>query len=224
MELRRRQVDAYSTENVEIVQEALEETEEEIESEGSEIPPRSATHGRKKRGSARKKRSQLVAWLVFVLLAFGGAYWFLGEGGTERTIQATASLTRLLEEESQDPAEKHEVFNGVEVNTQPDRVEAAAIVDQDKEDKPAPQPQQENTVQPIPEPAEPAPVKEEVKVPSFDRIAKHKVEAGETLYRISVKYYSSGRYANFLARHNNLNKPSDLISGTYIHVPFPPLK
>ncbi|MEW9669702.1 LysM peptidoglycan-binding domain-containing protein [Ammoniphilus sp. 3BR4] len=236
MELRRRQVDAHSTENLDLDHEALEDDDkaenhtemEEMESGSSEIPPRSAIHGRKRKKSPSSKRSLMMSCLVLAIVALGGAYWYLGEEGIEQAIQATASS--LLEGDTDAATEKHEVFKGVEVNTQSEQDNNPPLNERENGDSSSPQ--QENIVQPAPEPVKQAPEPDAqpkskpsaVDTPSFERIAKHKVEVGETLYRISVKYYSSGKYADFLARHNNLKTPSDLISGTYIQVPFPPLK
>lgn len=55
-----------------------------------------------------------------------------------------------------------------------------------------------------------------------EQMQRHTVVAGETLYRISMNYYRSRRYVDFLARYNHLTDPASLIVGTTILIPFPP--
>lgn len=54
------------------------------------------------------------------------------------------------------------------------------------------------------------------------KFIRHLVRPGETLYRISVHYYHSGRYSEYLATRNHLNDPANLIAGKTIVVPVPP--
>ncbi|HJV44774.1 MAG TPA: LysM peptidoglycan-binding domain-containing protein [Bacillota bacterium] len=56
------------------------------------------------------------------------------------------------------------------------------------------------------------------------RVIKHKVQTGDTLYKISLKYYHTGRYTDYLAKHNHLKSPSDLTVGKIIEVPEQPLE
>ena len=60
--------------------------------------------------------------------------------------------------------------------------------------------------------------------PAYERIIKHRVQPEETLYRISLLYYKTGKHSSFLANHNHLQRPSDLVSGKTIEIPFPPVK
>jgi hypothetical protein len=57
-----------------------------------------------------------------------------------------------------------------------------------------------------------------------EQMQRHTVIAGETLYRISLNYYRSRRYVDFLARYNHLTDPASLVVGTTILIPFPPVQ
>jgi LysM repeat protein len=57
-----------------------------------------------------------------------------------------------------------------------------------------------------------------------EQMQRHTVVAGETLYRISMNYYRSRRYVDFLARYNHLTDPASLVVGTTILIPFPPVQ
>ncbi|OEF98518.1 LysM peptidoglycan-binding domain-containing protein [Desulfuribacillus alkaliarsenatis] len=48
---------------------------------------------------------------------------------------------------------------------------------------------------------------------------EHRVVRGETLWRISMQYYGTGRYVDDLARYNNLTNPRLIVSGTVIKIP-----
>lgn len=47
----------------------------------------------------------------------------------------------------------------------------------------------------------------------------HVVEPGENLYRISLKYYQSGKYAEALAEYNGLTDKDDLYAGYKLKIP-----
>ncbi|RXT13866.1 hypothetical protein [Ammoniphilus sp. CFH 90114] len=227
MELRRRHAANHSDDKQELEQELVivEEVqdlgklvaENPMEEDGEEMPPRSAIHGRKRKGSASSKRIGLMSFIMISLLGGGAVLWFAGIGSVDHTTRATAPSAPV--EESTGASKKEEVFTGVEVNP-------------GLTTEPAPSAAQEEAVEvsPTPEQRESSPASSEnvqqpsPPAPTYDRMVKHKVEVGETLYRISIKYYASGKHADFLSRHNKLSRPSDLVSGTYIEIPFPPLK
>lgn len=48
---------------------------------------------------------------------------------------------------------------------------------------------------------------------------QHVVAKGENLFRISLKYYSSGQYVEALARYNGLNDPNDIFEGLVLEIP-----
>ncbi|WP_017753497.1 LysM peptidoglycan-binding domain-containing protein [Calidifontibacillus oryziterrae] len=47
----------------------------------------------------------------------------------------------------------------------------------------------------------------------------HIVQAGDTLYSISVKYYNSAKYQNIIAEHNELHNPEALTVGLQLEIP-----
>lgn len=56
-----------------------------------------------------------------------------------------------------------------------------------------------------------------------EKIIEHKVQSGDSLYKLSLKYYNSSKYQQFLAGFNKLNNSNDLQIGQSIKIPFPPV-
>ncbi|WP_134698926.1 LysM domain-containing protein [Ammoniphilus sp. YIM 78166] len=181
----------------------VEDMEEEA-SAGSKIPPRSAIHGRKQKPTNPNRRGRVLALLLLPIFLCGAVWWYFGE--TIVNYEASSSPpSPALRLEKEEPSV--DSIAPVQAETKPEVEEPT--------EPPAAQVEEKPTAPP----AVPAPAK-----PAYDRITKHKVEVGETLYRISLRYYSTGKYADFLGRHNKLKQPSDLVSGTTIEVPFPPVR
>lgn len=184
-----------------------EEMEEKADSD-SGIPPRSAIHGKKHKPANPNRRGRVIAMLLLPILLCGAVWWYFGE--TIVNFEAVSSSPPpALPVEREEPSSV-EPPAPLQTETRP--------VGKEGEEQTVP-PTNQAAEQPAALPVAPKPVK-----PSYDRIVKHKVEVGETLYRISLRYYSTGRYADFLGRHNKLKQPSDLVSGTTIEVPFPPVR
>ena len=80
----------------------------------------------------------------------------------------------------------------------------------------SPQSQEKSEEQTISKPTKPK--------ASSEQMQRHTVVAGETLYRISMNYYRSRQYVDFLARYNHLTDPASLVVGTTILIPFPPVQ
>lgn len=53
-------------------------------------------------------------------------------------------------------------------------------------------------------------------------IAEHIVQSGETLYSITMKYYHSKKYMNYLAEHNGINDTRNIEAGTKLIIPAKP--
>lgn len=142
---------------------------------------------------------------VFIFVSFVSVILFVGWGAGWMKREQTRTTTTVNA-----PLK-------VEAQSTPKAVEK--VVPQPIESKPAVQPQTPAPTQ-VTQPK--VKEKQELRKPVFKQIMKHKVEPGETLYRISIKYYHTGNYANYLTQYNGLRSPSDLVSGTYIKVPYPP--
>jgi LysM repeat protein len=67
--------------------------------------------------------------------------------------------------------------------------------------------------------AKPAPVAKKAPAKAQKRILRHRVQKGDTLYKISVMYYGTGKYQFYLARYNGIQ---NLYAGTVLKVPIPP--
>lgn len=50
-------------------------------------------------------------------------------------------------------------------------------------------------------------------------IAEHTIQSGETLYRISVKYYGTGEYAEAIAEFNDITDKRKIRSGMVLQIP-----
>lgn len=51
------------------------------------------------------------------------------------------------------------------------------------------------------------------------RVLRHRVQKGDTLYKISMMYYGTGKYQFYLARYNGIRQ---LNAGSVLKVPIPP--
>lgn len=50
----------------------------------------------------------------------------------------------------------------------------------------------------------------------------YEVKTGDTLYSLSLTYYGSAKYRDFIAEYNNITDPSELRAGTVIKLPKSP--
>ncbi|WCK56041.1 LysM peptidoglycan-binding domain-containing protein [Aneurinibacillus sp. Ricciae_BoGa-3] len=55
-----------------------------------------------------------------------------------------------------------------------------------------------------------------------NRVLYHRVRPGETLYRLSLRYYNTGQYQYYLANYNGIKDAENVITGTYLKIPIPP--
>lgn len=63
---------------------------------------------------------------------------------------------------------------------------------------------------------------EEKRTESAEGAKKHTIKNGDTLYELSLRYYDSPKYQDFLAEYNQLDSPDDLKLGMVITVPETP--
>ncbi|WP_052947685.1 LysM peptidoglycan-binding domain-containing protein [Aneurinibacillus tyrosinisolvens] len=64
--------------------------------------------------------------------------------------------------------------------------------------------------------------KAEPAVKRKNRVLRHRVQPGDTLFRISMMYYETGKYQTYLARYNHVRNTGNILVGTIIKVPVPP--
>jgi LysM repeat protein len=55
-----------------------------------------------------------------------------------------------------------------------------------------------------------------------NRVLRHRVQPGDTLYKISVMYYRTGKYQFYLARYNGIRDTGNVLVGSIVKVPLPP--
>lgn len=51
---------------------------------------------------------------------------------------------------------------------------------------------------------------------------EHEIKGGDSLYKISIQYYHSSKYQQFLADYNHIQNSNNLTLGQTIKIPFPP--
>ncbi|GBF11586.1 LysM domain protein [Tepidibacillus sp. HK-1] len=62
-------------------------------------------------------------------------------------------------------------------------------------------------------------VVQEIETKEETKESIHIVKPGENLYRISLKYYQSGKYVSALAKYNGLKNSDDLYAGFKLKIP-----
>lgn len=177
------------------------------------LPPRSAVH--------TKEPLNLVPYYVggavtIMLLTGLGFWWFVGKSETASTSVATVPQAQA---KSVPPAKP-----------------PASL--------PVPTPAKPHTPAPVPTPAKPptpAPVpikatesaaatrseasksvQKQASASKKKRVIRHRMQAGETLYRLSVRYYGTGKYQFYLARYNNIHNTQNVFVGSVVKIPMPP--
>jgi|GEM_PF-5252527 len=207
MEIRRRLKDKDNH----MEKKEMEETDNQKNIDSEEVipglPPRKKVH--KKRRSAFSLPSMKLGFPITLglLLLVGGVWSLLGQDFSDNQTTMVDPVTA--------PEPKQVVIEEPKEKQTKPLVEAVHLEKTNSEPV-------HSALQPT---AEQPAVKESKPVdkpPVYTKIMKHKVGVGETLYRISLAYYKTGKFATFLAKHNKLKNPTDLVSGSIIEVPFPP--
>lgn len=170
------------------------------------LPPRNVKHGNKAASKHPKRKWFIGMALVVIVMAAAVVGWYF-KGGTSPVLE---------------PSEKQEVNESQEKT---DSDDTDSIPESDDEG-PVPEPDSPETVETDEE--KKASNQEEDDAPSDSksgaetRIVTHKVRSGETLYRITMKYYHKKHYVDFLAAYNNLEDPREIYTGQAIKIPMPP--
>lgn len=165
-----------------------------VEESPPPFQPRRAKHARKK----RLTMYNVFAILLLIVVVAGISTGLIKREQTQTTAPSQESVA--MQETVPDEKTVVQVLEPQSIKPQPQRVEPVVI-----------QPQQPTVIS-----------TKEVQKPVTQQVMKHKVKPGETLYRISIRYYHTGKYASYLTKVNGLRSPSDLVSGTTIKVPYPP--
>ncbi|WCN36757.1 LysM peptidoglycan-binding domain-containing protein [Aneurinibacillus uraniidurans] len=66
------------------------------------------------------------------------------------------------------------------------------------------------------------PVQKQASPSKKKRVIRHRMQAGETLYKLSVRYYGTGKYQFYLARYNNIHNTQNVFVGSIVKIPMPP--
>ncbi len=192
------------------------------------IPSRKSIHSKPQK-KANKLAFGYASSLLAILLVFGGSGWWMkSQIAHNATAVSTPQVKKMepnKEVQNKEVENKEVPSKQAEISNTAPKELSMAKVEQPLNQKMTTQPPTKT-----PQHSEsatntkPANGKKIVVKPVYKKIIRHKVGVGETLYRISLKYYHTGRYATFLGKHNHIQDPSNLISGTFIKIPFPPGK
>ncbi|MFT9847525.1 LysM peptidoglycan-binding domain-containing protein [Aneurinibacillus sp. REN35] len=193
------------------------------------LPPRSTVH---KKPPPLNLTPYYIAGALVLLVLSGLGFWW----GAARNEPATAL-----------PQPKVEEANKKETGETPDKTPpapskaASPKTDNTKSNPQAPTgaqpsvPKTQAQVQNQTTPKPPAPIAPQAKpaaakptgvekssaAPSKNkkRVLRHRVQKGDTLYKISMMYYGTGKYQFYLARYNGIRQ---LNAGSVLKVPIPP--
>jgi nucleoid-associated protein YgaU len=223
MELKRRFAKEQKSELIQIEQSKnqvdidLEKEEikaEEAEEEISAIPSRQLTY---KRHTANPLVKIGIVLIVFAGLAAG---WHLLPQRLGLDQQAT--MVQPKQQAEQPSKTTPQASPAIEPKQVPNSAVSQTANPVNSEPKTATSLPVAATPEPQQSSEEPKSVKPIKTAAHFERVERHTVATGETLYRISMNYYRSGRYTHFLADYNRLEDPASLTAGNTILIPFPP--
>jgi LysM repeat protein len=183
------------------------------------IPPRHIKHRHSRSPLVIPKMSTIVLSCLITTALVGGGWWYFDRGEI-----VTVPIVEQPKPTAESPsiASKQQVFQGLEVNdgalgnNQAQPIKKPNVTQYNPEAIPpaasSAQSLANTAAVSTTAPSESHSIEERI----------HVVKQGETLYRISVNYYQTGQYSHFLAQYNQLQHPTDLVSGKSIKIPFPP--
>lgn len=145
----------------------------------------------------KRKRRKKTIWLLLIIVGI------IGGGTIANSFFAKGSL----EEKEQEIAEENKDIENNDQVTPLQEEDLDPIVDEEKQNN-----QDEKLLSnEIVNDQQP----EEATI-------EHKVKAGDSLYKLSIQYYDSPKYQQFLAGFNNIENSNDLKVGQIVTIPFPP--
>jgi LysM repeat protein len=189
------------------------------------LPPRSTIHKR----PPLNVTPYYVAGAICLLLVGGFGFWWYTARSTQPTVaqpQAQMNVKDTIAKKPSvaSPAAKPASAAKPNVSSPAPKLNAA------QKPKPAlggaqqaakvPATTPSAAVTPIPKPV----VKPAKKKPvaKKKRVLRHRVQPGDTLYKISVMYYGTGKYQFYLARYNGIRDTGNVLAGSIVKVPLPP--
>jgi LysM repeat protein len=180
------------------------------------IPPRRAVHQQTTKPLAKPTfRWGTAAVAVSMLIAIG--LWWFWEPQREPDLESVNPRMIEVRNSANQPSSAGETSS---IKPESDPQQSAEVKLKPAEAAVIEEPTVASTEESVPASG----VTSDPPKPAYERIVKHRVKPGETLYSISLSYYKTGKYSAFLTKHNRLEQPSDLISGRVIEIPFPPVK
>ncbi|HHW35979.1 MAG TPA: LysM peptidoglycan-binding domain-containing protein [Bacillales bacterium] len=188
--------------------EILRERMEENQSETSGLPPRSEVHRKKDKKVNYRFRFPLIRLLVltFILIVCIVASYNLWKDHIQLT-NASETKNEIKNNSNIDVFEMKE--DGVEEGGTVEEIQDEHKVAQPTETIPAPIEETTTEVKEI----EATPVQ-------TAKVLHHKVKAGETLYRISMKYYKSRTGEEIIKKANGLDANGTVMTGQILKIPI----
>ncbi len=201
--------------------EILRKQMEEDQSENSGLPPRSEVHRQKDKKVKFRFRFPLIRLLAlaFILIVCIVASYNLWKDHIQLTNASEIENEEIndADDSSIDVIEIKD--DGVEEIKTATEVEAIEKIETGEEVKDV-----DETQQPT-EPIEPVETSTEVQAKEAtpaqaEKVVHHKVKAGETLYRISMKYYKSRAGEEIIKKTNGLDANGTVMTGQVLKIPM----
>jgi nucleoid-associated protein YgaU len=187
------------------------------------LPPRSTIHKR----PPLNVTPYYVAGVICLLLVGGLVFWWY----TARSTQPTVAQPQVQANAKDTAATKPPAASTVAKPAPPVKSNPPSPAPKQKV---APKPVTGNTQQAAKVPASTSsaavtqtsktvakPVKKKPVIRK-KRALRHRVQPGDTLYKISVMYYGTGKYQFYLARYNGIRDTGNVLVGSVVKVPLPP--
>ncbi|WP_157738003.1 LysM peptidoglycan-binding domain-containing protein [Aneurinibacillus soli] len=190
------------------------------------LPPRSAVHVKEPLNLVPYYASGAIAIALFAGFGF---WWFAG-----KSEPASAPASTVPQAQAKSAPTPVKPPASVPIPTPAKPPAPAPVPTPAKPPAPAPVPTPAKPPAPSPVPVKVAesasaarpeavkPVQKSASVSKKKRVIRHRMQAGETLYKLSVRYYGTGKYQFYLARYNNIRNTQNVFVGSTVKIPMPP--
>jgi cytoskeletal protein RodZ len=194
------------------------------------LPPRYTKHGKRNdeetdQEMEREKSFPVIQIILYAFLALIAAfliYWFWQENQSAPSV--TPPTTESQEESSQE--DKGDLTSDISDDEGDKSKETDSdLNDTSKDDMEESEAGDAETSEESDEGIEQDPQADEASDESTTEpiiIAEHIVQSGETLYSITMKYYHSKKYMDYLAEYNSINDTRNIEAGTKLIIPAKP--